>query len=280
MNNGAVQADHRLELALGEVSGALGDSVTVLPIVVAVGALSDLSVGTMLVGFGLFQVVWGLHYRVPVSVEPMKALAALVIAGTLSVRGFVVAGLLAGVVLLLVGSTRTLGRVQALVGQPVVRGVQFAVALLLLETGVQLGVQDPPLGLLAAGLVVGLAVLGQVRAAPLVVLGLGALLAFWYAGPPTAAVPTFSGPLFGSAPLDYGSLLGATAGQLAMTFPLSVLGVVLVLVALQLGRTEPRLGAPRRHAPGRGGEPPLERRRRVRLWRRGLTTPPATARRP
>jgi MFS superfamily sulfate permease-like transporter len=217
VSNSVVQASPRLEFALGEVSGALGDSVTVLPLVVAVGALSDLSVGTMLVGFGLFQVVWGLYYRVPVSVEPMKALAALVIAGTLSVRGFVVAGLLAGVVLLLVGSTRTLGRIQALVGQPVVRGVQFAVALLLLETGVQLGLQDLPLGLLAAGLVAALAVVGWARAAPLVVLGLGGLLAVWYGGAPTAAVPSFSGPLFASGPLDYGALLGATAGQLAMT---------------------------------------------------------------
>ena len=217
MSDSVAQADARLEFAFGELSGALGDSVTVLPLVVALGALSDLSVGTMLVGFGLFQAVWGLYYRVPVSVEPMKALAALVIAGTLSVGGFVVAGLLAGVALLLVGSTRTLGRLQALVGQPVVRGVQLAVALLLLETGVGLGLQDLQLGLLVAAPVVALAIVGWARAAPLVILGLGALLALWHVGPPTAAVPSVSGPLFAPGPLDYGALLGATAGQLAMT---------------------------------------------------------------
>ncbi|AEN05026.1 hypothetical protein Halar_1279 [halophilic archaeon DL31] len=68
----------------GEFTGAIGDSVTVLPIAVAIGALTELSLARMLLGFAVFQVVWGLRYGLPVSVEPMKALAALVIAGALS----------------------------------------------------------------------------------------------------------------------------------------------------------------------------------------------------
>ncbi|MFT4885337.1 MAG: hypothetical protein ACI8U4_002860, partial [Natronomonas sp.] len=98
------------DVAWGEVTGAVGDTVTVLPIVVAVAALTDLSLGRLLLGFAAFQVVWGLWYGHPMSVEPMKALAALVIAGGLSTGEYVAAGLLAGVVLLLVGRTGTLGR--------------------------------------------------------------------------------------------------------------------------------------------------------------------------
>jgi len=80
-----------------ELTGALGDSVTVLPIVVAVGALTELSLARMLLGFGAFQIVWGLWYGLPVSVEPMKALAALAIGGALGAAELAVAGLLAGV---------------------------------------------------------------------------------------------------------------------------------------------------------------------------------------
>ena len=71
--------ERSIDFSLGELTGAIGDSITVLPIVVAVTALTDLSLALLLCWFAVFQVVWGLHYRLPVSVEPMKALAALVI---------------------------------------------------------------------------------------------------------------------------------------------------------------------------------------------------------
>src|SRR6056297_757576 len=110
--------DGRLELSLGEVTGALGDSVTVLPIVVALGTLTPLSIGHVFLFFGLFQIVWGVRYGLPLSVEPMKALAGLAIAGALSYGELVAAGLLAGTVLMVVGATGTLGYVERYVGQP------------------------------------------------------------------------------------------------------------------------------------------------------------------
>ncbi|MEA5385910.1 putative sulfate/molybdate transporter [Haloarculaceae archaeon H-GB2-1] len=127
-----------LSFSRNEITGAIGDSITVLPLLVALATLTDLSLGVMLLGFAVFQVVWGLYYGVPVSVEPMKALVAFVIAGSLSVSGLAAAGLLAGGVLLAVGATGTLAAVQRYVGRPVVRGIQLAVALVLLETGATL----------------------------------------------------------------------------------------------------------------------------------------------
>src|SRR6056297_3516756 len=100
-----------LQFSLSEVTGAVGDSITVLPVVVAVAALTDLSLPHLLGGFAVFQVVWGVYYGVPVSVEPMKALAALVIAGGLTTGELAGAGLLAGGVLLVTGSTGLLGRI-------------------------------------------------------------------------------------------------------------------------------------------------------------------------
>ncbi|MEF8868173.1 MAG: putative sulfate/molybdate transporter, partial [Haloarculaceae archaeon] len=85
-----------VEFTFGELTGAVGDSVTVLPLVVALGALTDASLAHVLLGFGVFQVVWGLRYGLPVSVEPMKALVGLAIAGTLAYGELVAAGLLAG----------------------------------------------------------------------------------------------------------------------------------------------------------------------------------------
>jgi len=62
----------RIDLARHEVTGAIGDSITVLPLVVAISALADLSLAIVLGWFGVFQILWGLYYGAPMSVEPMK----------------------------------------------------------------------------------------------------------------------------------------------------------------------------------------------------------------
>ena len=62
-----------LRFDLGEFTGAPGDSVTVLPIVVALGTLTEASLAHVLLGVAVFQAVWGLRYGLPMSVEPVKA---------------------------------------------------------------------------------------------------------------------------------------------------------------------------------------------------------------
>jgi hypothetical protein len=208
--------DRRILISRSELTGALGDSVTVLPVVVAVAALTDLSLARLLLGFAVFQVVWGLYYGLPVSVEPMKALAALAIAGGLGADELVVAGLAAGAVLLVIGATDTLARVDALIGRPVVRGVQLAVGLVLLETGIQLSLDAPAYALVALA-VVGVSVAaGRRRVSALLVLALGVGIAVATTGLPTPQVPALGVTLPNAAAVTTNAA-GATAGQLAMT---------------------------------------------------------------
>ncbi|MFB6205148.1 MAG: putative sulfate/molybdate transporter [Haloglomus sp.] len=197
----------------GELAGALGDSITVLPLVVALGTLTDASLGVVLLGFAAFQAVWGLYYGLPMSVEPMKALAGLAIAGALSYGELVSAGLLAGGILLVAGAVGLVGRVARLVGRPVVRGVQFAVALLLLAAGLELAAGAPLVA--AAGVVVAVvAALVDRRAPAPAVLCAGTLAAVAAAGFPAVSLPA---PVaFPEPQLTRGALTGL-AGQLAMT---------------------------------------------------------------
>ncbi|AHB66266.1 sulfate transporter [Haloarcula hispanica N601] len=178
-----------ISLSWNELTGAVGDSATVLPVVVAVAVLTELSLPVMLVWFGVFQVVWGLYYGVPISVEPMKAFAALVIAGTISTGELVVAGLLLAGILLALGTTRSLETVNQYVDDTVVRGVQLGVALVLLETGVDLGLSDPTLLVVAVGLVALFALLGNSGQSAFAVFVLGVVLALAETGVPTPAVP-------------------------------------------------------------------------------------------
>ncbi|MFW6384716.1 MAG: putative sulfate/molybdate transporter [Halodesulfurarchaeum sp.] len=220
--------DVLLEFSLGELTGALGDSVTVLPVVVAISLLTDVSLTTLLLGFAVFQLVWGLHYGLPISVEPMKALAALVIAGSLTASELAVSGLLAGGILLAVGTTGTLDRLSRFVGQPVARGVQLAVGLVLLETGVQLGFEGVFLALAATGIAAIVIGIGHFRASALAVLLVGFLFALWEVGLPGVHAPQFELwlPATGSITPN---VLEATAAQLAMTIGNAAVATSLLL---------------------------------------------------
>lgn len=165
--------ERRLRFRSSDITGAVGDSITVLPIVVALALLSEISLAHVLIGFGVFQIVWGIKYGVPISVEPMKALAALAIAGALSYSELALAGLILGVVLLGIGYTRTLEKTERWIGEPVIRGVQFAVGLLLFETGVRLAIDDiwlAMLGILITAIVV---LLGFRKLSAIAVLAIG-----------------------------------------------------------------------------------------------------------
>ncbi|MES3518326.1 MAG: putative sulfate/molybdate transporter [Natronomonas sp.] len=218
-----------LDFSRNEWTGAIGDSVTVLPVVVSVAVLTELSLVSLLVWFGVFQIVWGLYYGAPVSVEPMKALAALVLAGTITTGEFLLSGLFVGVALLAIGATGSLDRVSSYVGSPVVRGVQLAVALVLLETGVRLAGADLRLAGAAAVAAVAVIALGYGNLSALLVLCLGGGVAVASAGLPSPTAPTTDGVLaFGVSDLTRPAAEAAVA-QLAMSVGNAALATSLLL---------------------------------------------------
>src|SRR5512140_559774 len=122
---------------LREAAGALGDLGTFVPLAVGMVQIAGLDAGTLLVTAGLTNIYGGFAFRIPMAVQPMKAICALGIAGSLSGHQAVVAGLCVGVsmaVLGLFGLVRTLGRV---VPNAVLRALQLTVAAELLVTGLR-----------------------------------------------------------------------------------------------------------------------------------------------
>ena len=213
----ASRTDSSISFSWSELTGAIGDSVTVLPLVVAIAVLTELSLAIMLIWFGIFQVIWGFYYGAPISVEPMKALAALLLAGTITTGEFILAGLLLGVILLGVGTTGTLGRIGRYIGSPVVRGIQFGVVLVLLETGLRLGVGDLQLAGLAAGIAIVLVALGYWNLTAIGVLLVGGVVAVFYGGIPEPALPSTDGLFVISTASLTVPMIEATVAQLAMT---------------------------------------------------------------
>jgi SulP family sulfate permease len=123
-----------------ELAGAFGDLGTLLPIVVSMILINQLSSSTVFLCFGLFYVFTGFFYRLPIPVQPLKAVGALAIAFPDRITESVIgaSGIIFGVLLLIFSLTGVLDRLARLFTQPVVRGIQLALGLVFLRKGVEL----------------------------------------------------------------------------------------------------------------------------------------------
>src|SRR5437763_1504603 len=73
-----------IRLDRNELAGAFGDIGTDLPLIVGMILAAKLDSASVLVLFGAMQVLTALRYRMPMPVQPLKAVAALVITQKLS----------------------------------------------------------------------------------------------------------------------------------------------------------------------------------------------------
>lgn len=132
------QADGRpLRFNMRELAGSLGDLGTFLPLVVAMALTTQLDLGLMFIGAGLMNIVTGFYFRQPIPVQPMKAIAAVAIAEGLLAGEIAAAGLLMGVLLVVMATTGLVDQVVRWVPRAVVRGIQLGVGLKLAFKGVQ-----------------------------------------------------------------------------------------------------------------------------------------------
>ncbi|MBI4303130.1 MAG: sulfate permease [Chloroflexi bacterium] len=123
---------------LQELGGALGDVGTLLPLVVALITINRMSATSVFLLVGMAYLIAGLFYRLPVPVQPLKAVAAIAIAGGLSASVISASGLLMGAFLLLMAGTGAVSLVAKLFPRVIIRGIQLGVGLILVKTGILL----------------------------------------------------------------------------------------------------------------------------------------------
>jgi hypothetical protein len=169
-----------------EVSGAFGDLGTSLPLIVGMIVAARLDATSVLVVFGVLQVVTGLVYRMPMPVQPLKAVAAIVIAQQVSADVVYGGGLAIGLLMLALVLTGGLDWLARVVPKVVVRGIQCGLGLQLGRLAVADYVPSGgPAGyvLAAVAFVIVVALLGNRRVPPApIVLALGALFALVVGG--------------------------------------------------------------------------------------------------
>lgn len=118
-----------LSFSRREVAGAFGDLGTDLPLLVGVVLATGMDPTTAFVVFGALQIASGLVYRLPMPVQPLKAMAAIAIAGKLAPPLLAAGGLIVGVTMLVLAQTGALGWLARVVPRMVVRGIQVGLGL-------------------------------------------------------------------------------------------------------------------------------------------------------
>lgn len=121
---------------LTETSAAFADLGTFLPLVLALVVLAGVNPVGLLYGFGLFALATALIYRRPIPVQPMKAAAAMAVAGMIGPEVLVATGILLGITLILLSQTELAARMKYLIPRTVLHGMRAALALTLVVSAI------------------------------------------------------------------------------------------------------------------------------------------------
>lgn len=137
-----------------DASGALGDLGTLLPLSLGAIGLAGLAPVPVLLGFAAFYIATGLYYRLPIPVQPMKAVTALLLTTQVSSQSLVASGVMIGAILLLLGSTGWINRAARLVPGSVLSGLQLGLGLLLAGMSLGLMATSLPVGLVTLSVLI------------------------------------------------------------------------------------------------------------------------------
>lgn len=216
----------KFAINLREVSGALGDLGTLLPLMLGTIAVVGLAPLPVLVGFAVFYIATALHYRLPIPVQPMKAVAAVLLTTQLSPAELASSGIMIGAVLLVLGVTGWITRLARTVPQSVLAGLQLGLGLALALVSLELMATAPLVAVPTLAILAGLlfipaapAALIAVVAAVLLAAALGAP-GIEVAGLPAPALPFTAWPSLAELERAFSLLV---LPQIALTFTNAVL---------------------------------------------------------
>ena len=167
-----------------EVAGAFGDIGTDLPLIVGMILAAGLHSASVLVMFGLMQYATAIRYRMPMPVQPLKAVAVLVITQKIAPEILYGGGLAIGIVMLALTVSGGITYLARVVPKAVIRGLQLGLGIQLAMLALRDYVQADGMrgyALAAIGFLVIIALFGNRRFPPAIpVIVIGAIYALVY----------------------------------------------------------------------------------------------------
>ena len=237
-----------------EIAGSLGDLGTFLPLLVAMTVQNGLDFAAALFFAGLFNIVTGLTFAIPMAVQPMKAIAAVALTEGLTVPQILAAGATVSLAILLLGVTGLINWLNRVIPKSVVRGLQLALGLSLLMKAMQMiagtnvwfAADSYLTGLLSALLVLLLFFSRRVPAA-LALFLVGLAMAIW-SQPSVVATLGFGVTLPTWTPPAWEDFVTAFPKAALPQIPLTTLNSVIAVCALSADLFPDRRAEPRKVA--------------------------------
>lgn len=120
---------HRIRFDRNELAGSFGDIGTDLPLIVGMILASGLDAASVLITFGIMQVATALRYGIPMPVQPLKAVAMIVITQNIAPEIIYGGGFAIGITMLLLTLTGAISLIAKYIPKVVVRGIQFGLGI-------------------------------------------------------------------------------------------------------------------------------------------------------
>ncbi len=215
-----------------EAAGAVGDFGTLFPIIIGVAVVTGLNIGPILFFMGIAYLATGFYYRLPMPVEPMKSIGAVAIAGGLSAGEVRSAGIMMGIILLILGFSGGVSFLREKIPGWLIRGIQLGLAAILLQQALGFISDDPILGSISALIIVGFTFLPFADISSLVVLVIGFIIGFRSLGGIPFHMISLSAPTLPGIETFLPGLIRGAFPQLPLTVGNAVLATSLMITDL------------------------------------------------
>jgi predicted benzoate:H+ symporter BenE len=126
------------EFSLREFAGSLGDFGTLIPFTVGYIVICGFNPTGLLLGIGLTNIILALIYKLPLPVQPQKAIGSVALAERWTRNTVLGAGFSVGLVWVLLSFSRTLSGLLEKVPKGVTRGIQLGLAFTLALAGAEM----------------------------------------------------------------------------------------------------------------------------------------------
>ncbi|MEK6645676.1 MAG: putative sulfate/molybdate transporter [Candidatus Firestonebacteria bacterium] len=123
---------------LKEFIGSLGDLGVLIPLSVALILLNGVNPTSLFFVVGLLYFITGIYFKIPFPVQPMKAMAVIAIVTNAKPEVLSAAGIIMGIILILLSVTKLINFIHKLFTLPIVRGIQFGLGIMLIINGIKL----------------------------------------------------------------------------------------------------------------------------------------------
>ena len=136
-----------------EFSGAFGDIGILLPLSAALITINGLNPTLIFLFAGILYITAGFYFRVPVPVQPLKAVAIIAISLELSPLQISASGLLIGTILLIFAFTGIINFINKILSKQIIKGIQLGIGLLLIKFGIKMIAQPFDISFVLLGMI-------------------------------------------------------------------------------------------------------------------------------